>query len=121
MLGRPGKKTHVICGHRIYRENWSPFRGEHKESVLRIAAPFSGSCRSSTIDTLAVHLPNSYLVVYLSLNKGVNPGTQLTPNKQYGKPARKCAINRGYALIKQMHLTASQYGMSLCHSFELHC
>ena len=31
----------VICGHRIDRENWRPFTGEHKDSKVRIAAPSS--------------------------------------------------------------------------------
>ena len=52
------------------------------------------------------------LYYYMHLNKEVNPGNQWAPNKYGRKPGRKCALNRGYALIKQMRLTTSRYGIT---------
>ena len=45
-----------------------------------------------------VHLLNLHLVLYMHLNKGVNPGTQSVRNKHVGIQQRKCALNRRYAL-----------------------
>ena len=45
----------------------------------------------------------------------------MAPNKQGEKLKRKYALSRGYALIKQMRLTTSQYGMSsLLHLLTTH-
>ena len=59
------------------------------------------------MDTLAVRLPNLHLVLYMRLKKVVNPGTQSAPNKNVGKPARKCTLNKVYVLIKHVCLTTS--------------
>ena len=50
------------------------------QAARSVAAPTSGSSMSSAMDTLAVHHPTSHLVLYMRLNKGVNPGTQLAPS-----------------------------------------
>ena len=46
------------------------------------------------------------------LNSAVHVvGSEIMPNKEGENPKRKHALNRGYALIKQMRLTTSRYGI----------
>ena len=47
--------------------------------------------------------------------KGLTPVlSQRLRNTYVGKPVKKYALNRGYALIKQMSLTTGRYGMHYC-------
>ena len=96
----------VIRGHRVYRE-LEPFYRQACIAAQSIQRQLQEPCHR----IFAVHLLNSHLVVYMHLNKGVNPGTQSAPNNHVRKLARKYALNRGNVLIKQMRLTISQYCM----------
>ena len=89
-----------------------------QDSKVHIAAPSSGSCRGSAF-VLAVHLPNLHLVLCMRLNKGVNLGIQSALNIHVRNPVRKCALNREYALIKQIRLTTSQYGTAILWLLEV--
>ena len=55
----------------------------------------------------------------MHLNKKANPGNQWAPNKNGGKAGRKCVLNRGHALIKQMRLTTSRYGTGIPYFFAV--
>ena len=59
-----------------------------------------------------IHNYATCTVGHLRLNEEVNPDNQWAPNKNGEKPGRRCALNRGYALIKQMRLTTSRYGIA---------